>query len=551
MVARIRRRDLEHPAQPQGGLREFRTGRLQSGFLSMPYSLCVDELTSPLGFLRQALWLRAWRRHDGDPRAERLWIWLETLSGQVVVLSLFDPAASMADLLPALSVALRVTTKDWPCLQSILRDQWLIAPGHHGGFLADAPLEPGRELLREAMAWADGTERSSHDTELESLRERLGRITGAFLQRLDPLILRHLGRLEPRRPGVADYNRYAAWPQPQRRYRLQALWSFPWLETLWASDESPEEGNRQDEVLSAVDQARKLLPAIEAHFGVRPAAIRHLRQVRQLIGGRPERAQALAWALDARGPQCRDLGDDQDLDALLDVLEAFHWLGDRELVRCLARDLDFGEARRLVGQLVYIDYPFPEGCEDEERTLVALFGMFAALPFATVQERGLTALRDLLVGEGVERTMFIVRTLVEGLVEEFYALPRNSGVGVSWPAISPGQIQVGDLIATELLSTEDLQREGDAMQHCVGGYWMVCEVGESHIFSVCHVDGHHVSTIEFTIRQGVLVCRQHQGWRNAPPSPEALIMERRLREVLQTAMDQQPRAPERCAPTGR
>ena len=89
------------------------------------------------------------------------------------------------------------------------------------------------------------------------------------------------------------------------------------------------------------------------------------------------------------------------------------------------------------------------------------------------------------------------------------------------------------------------------MQHCVGGYWMVCELREAHIFSICHVDGHPVSTIEFTIRQGVFVCRQHRGWRNAPPRPEALIMERRLREVLQAAMDQEPRATERGAPTGR
>ena len=89
------------------------------------------------------------------------------------------------------------------------------------------------------------------------------------------------------------------------------------------------------------------------------------------------------------------------------------------------------------------------------------------------------------------------------------------------------------------------------MQHCVGGYWMVCELGESHIFSVCHVDGRHVSTIEFTIRQGVVVCRQHQGWRNAPPSPEALNMESHLREVLQAAMDQVPGTAEPGAPTGR
>ena len=509
----------------------------------MPCPLCIDELASPLGFLRQAFWLRAPCRQGRPEEAQTLWIWLETLSGEVVALQLTDVGESMADLLPALSMVLRVTTTDWPRLRSLLREQWLMPPDHHGGFPRDAPLEPGPDFLREVVARESGANSIGQDPVPDVFGESLRKAASAFVQRLDPLILRQLGRMEPRPPEVRDYNRYAAWPQPQRRYRLQAIWSFPWIDALYTAREPSGRDKRYGAMTSAIDEARKLLPAIEASFGVRPAAIRNLRSLRHLIGGRSERAQALAWALDARGPQRRDRAGALDLDALLDAFESFDWLGDRELVQCVARDLDFREARRLVRQLVSIDYPFPEGCDDEEQTLVALFGMFAAHPLATVQERGLGALRDLLVVDGVERTMFFVRMLVEGLVDAFYALPRISGAGVSWSPILPGPIQVGDLVATELLCTEALQREGEAMQHCVGGYWMVCELGEAHIFSICHVDGHPVSTIEFTIRQGVFVCRQHRGWRNAPPGLEALIMERRLREVLQAAMDQDPVLP--------
>lgn len=514
----------------------------------MPCPLRIDELASPLGFLRQAFWLRASRRQGRPEEAETLWIWLETVSGEVVALRLTDVGESMADLLPALSKALRVTTTDWPLLQSLLREQWLMPPDHHGGLLRDAPLEPGPDFLREVTARESGANPTDQDAVPDAFGESLGKAASAFVQRLDPLILRQLGRMEPRPPEVRDYNRYAAWPQPQRRYRLQAIWSFPWIDALYMAGEPSGRDKRFGAVTSAIDEARKLLPTLEDSFGVRPAAIRSLRQVRHLIGGRSERAQALAWALDARGPQRRDLSDALDLDALLDAFEAFGWLGDRDLIQCVARDLDFREARRLVGQLVSIDYPFPEGCDDEEQTLIALFGMFAAHPFATVQERGLTALRDLLVVDGVERTMFFVRTLVEGLVEAFYALPHISGAGVSWSPILPGPIQVGDLVATELLCTEDLQREGDAMQHCVGGYWITCERGESHIFSVRHVDGRHVSTIEFSTRRGVLECSQHRGWRNTSPSQQALFMERHLHAAIRAAMEPRSHAADRRTP---
>lgn len=514
----------------------------------MPCPLCIDELASPLGFLRQAFWLRASLRQGCPEEAQTLWIWLEVLSGEVVALQWTDVGDSMADLLPALSKALRVTTTDWPVLRSLLREQWLMPPDYHGGFLRDAPLAPGPDFLREVVARESGAHPTGEKAVPEALGESLGKAASAFVQRLDPLILRQLDRMEPRSPEVRDYNRYAAWPQPQRRYRLQAIWSFPWIDALYTAREPSGRGKRYGAMTSAVDEARKLLPAIEASFGVRPAAIRNLRSLRHLIGGRSERAQALAWALDARGSQRRDLSDAVDLDALLDAFEAFDWLGDRELIQCVARDLDFREARRLVRQLVSIDYPFPERCDDEEQTLVALFGMFAAHPLPTVQERGLSSLRDLLVVDGVARTMFFVRTLVEGLVEAFYALPHISGAGVSWSPILPGPIQVGDLVATELLCTEDLKREGEAMQHCVSGYWVACERGDTHIFSVCHVDGRHVSTIEFSTRRGLLECNQHRAWRNTSPSQQALFMEGHLRAAIQACMESQPHARDSRAP---
>jgi hypothetical protein len=118
---------------------------------------------------------------------------------------------------------------------------------------------------------------------------------------------------------------------------------------------------------------------------------------------------------------------------------------------------------------------------------------------------------------------------------------------VSWTPIVPGPIQIGDLIATELQCTEDLQREGDAMQHCVGVYWMACERGDTHIFSVRHVDGRHLSTIEFSTRRGILECNQHRAWRNTSPSQQALFMEGRLQVAIQAAMESKPHAGDRHA----
>jgi hypothetical protein len=78
--------------------------------------------------------------------------------------------------------------------------------------------------------------------------------------------------------------------------------------------------------------------------------------------------------------------------------------------------------------------------------------------------------------------------------------------------------EFGDGWTVQQLETEDqLDAEGEAMQHCVGTYCEAVESGASTIYSVRDPKGQPHATIEFDTQLGIL--KQVQGKQNRDPEP--------------------------------
>lgn len=96
-----------------------------------------------------------------------------------------------------------------------------------------------------------------------------------------------------------------------------------------------------------------------------------------------------------------------------------------------------------------------------------------------------------------------------------------------WAALFDEPIILGpDHVALCLTSSEELRREGELMQHCVGSYASRCRTGYQHIVSIrCRHTGRSLSTVELTLtadargRAGLEVA-QHQAFRDGMPDVE-------------------------------
>lgn len=117
-----------------------------------------------------------------------------------------------------------------------------------------------------------------------------------------------------------------------------------------------------------------------------------------------------------------------------------------------------------------------------------------------------------------------------------YALARAKARPASWPPVLDGALNLGGLVAIELLTEADLVEEGVALDHCVADYGPRCFAGLSRLVSFRTSDGERLSTLELAMgARGKLVVRQHYAWDNTPPPPEARAAERALMRHLNGA----------------
>lgn len=107
---------------------------------------------------------------------------------------------------------------------------------------------------------------------------------------------------------------------------------------------------------------------------------------------------------------------------------------------------------------------------------------------------------------------------------------RRLGVSIRWKptGIAPLVYEVGEgkdrrvYEVAELICTEELEDEGQAMGHCVATYWQLCQLGQSSIWSLTVEDAssrvERLLTLEVRNRERRIV--QARGKLNRPASTE-------------------------------
>lgn len=111
----------------------------------------------------------------------------------------------------------------------------------------------------------------------------------------------------------------------------------------------------------------------------------------------------------------------------------------------------------------------------------------------------------------------------------------------SWPCLleKPEEIAPGRF-AVSLGNANALAKEGSRMQHCVGGYWRHCFLGNSHIISLRDAAGNSLSTLEISVnRKDANRCEivQHRARQNKTPAPELRALEERLKTLINQKTD--------------
>ena len=108
---------------------------------------------------------------------------------------------------------------------------------------------------------------------------------------------------------------------------------------------------------------------------------------------------------------------------------------------------------------------------------------------------------------------------------------RDADWKPSWEPITPLFAAPGGWTVRPLTTAAALAEEGDALEHCVAGYWDDCAYGDQHILSVRAPSGRRVSTVQIdqaALRRAVAgrgdpdeAVVQHHAYDNADPPREA------------------------------
>ncbi len=102
-------------------------------------------------------------------------------------------------------------------------------------------------------------------------------------------------------------------------------------------------------------------------------------------------------------------------------------------------------------------------------------------------------------------------------------------VDFGWLAITkPWVHPFSGYSVTPLTSAGELVEEGEAMDHCVGGYYNKCRTGQTQILSIKNEQGRHIATVElavsFDVNDKKVSLRvdviQFKGFRNRPPNDD-------------------------------
>lgn len=124
--------------------------------------------------------------------------------------------------------------------------------------------------------------------------------------------------------------------------------------------------------------------------------------------------------------------------------------------------------------------------------------------------RGMTLLQWCALDVGAHEVVAAAHGGIEGDAH-VRSLPTDV-LGKRWLS---GPLDIEGHRIVELGTAEDLRREGDEMEHCVGGYARTVDRRECVILSIRSVDGEERSTCQLVNERGVPTIRQLAGVNNA------------------------------------
>ncbi len=410
--------------------------------------------------VRSALWLSAEALGENDEFAR---VWLHLHDGQVRVFRLQASCLGRDDVLAPLVAASLADARGLLLEVNDPAFGWAIA-------VYAAPVVP---LLR-AGRWSP-----AHSGAL------------SFGRGLDAEVLEALGQLDAQRTwgSARNYTRLAILPPEQRQRRLQAITRFPLLvaPVLLTAHHQLECGGgkrhawraHDDAVIEAIDRGRDLVGVLAAHHGISRGLVRG-PLCRQMGGSTAMPHDEFLRLMDALTPEQRPAGWGE-IDLYVPALPALESLvGGRERLTAAAHDI-FRRGWTPVWRACADAFtPLPAAVSDAEdflRAAVTHAGPDAGvthtmLGLAWLRERGL---RSLLRASA-----------------RWHAAPRATvradGREETLPDVL-GTLLLGDATARELLTPSALADEGDAMHHCVGDYWGMCEDDGARVMALSLQDG--------------------------------------------------------------
>ncbi len=384
---------------------------------------------------------------------------------------------------------------------------------------------------------------------LSELRKSItGRLTGEwirtreeFIGRLDPDVVAEARAIDGLRPS--SYSYLSTGSAVHRRNRAQAIAAFPLLQPVLMTPPF-------DVVRDAIDQGLPLIDLLAAHLLAPKAMIRALRGVTaEDLGKRAGQLGTLVKLL-------REIPPDwwpRDPITWRQFAAAVSGIGQlsRHPITTAANQLWL---RRCAQNGYQLPATTPEDLlrlgQDIDEFMDALRrALYWALPDPRNASLTRPAMRPIEIasrfrsGVGLERLSRLVQRFGDEYrraVAEF-AEEAELWRGVRWPAIG-GANKYGSFEIIPLLTPDALKAEGERMGNCVAGYVEKCVKGKSQIWSVRHIGGLPLSTLETRIQtspegRGILHVVQHKGVSNREAPDSA-------RSAVQAHIDRLSKSPE-------
>ena len=500
-----------------------------------PDDLIAWHDSSPKQFtVISAVVLRGERANRGKQRVLRALVQLA--DGQIHFLSLTHAAPEIRSLLEVIGRHLIGTSKQplssaWP--GSLQTEHADCAPR----FLDEDPcndaawdLENWRrqhtvELVREHSRLPPGDIAARANTDLDQLRRQLDAVRDQFLAALDQDILHAAGY-----PALLDVKRYnyMAHPDPNiRRNRRQAVTAFPLLIEEILSRAGPT--SLAIRIDLAIDSGEKLIEMLSRTLGVKPAAVRILRNLpvteagSRWYGKLPSLLGLLSTIPPERYPRTPDQWlafnsaiqfvksatgypvDSTFTGIVLDDMARRNWLPDAHFSGCLL------EQARCIETLT----------RDLGRALAAFVrvqhGGDAARSFAEAHAAAL----NVLIRLGVRKASQLAGKWIALKSKTDLSSPGR-GAESQFPVLLPAPFRFQDLTIVQLASQSELSAESACLGHCVETYGPSCMNGNSIICSVRGATGLARSTVELSvIPRGLTEFEirlvQHKGHNNVVP----------------------------------